>query len=257
MPGWRTPVTAGLQLSDGELMYPILFEIGTIEIQSYYVLWSIALVSAMLWTNRRTDKSDLPVREVSSVISYAFIGMIFGARFFEYVSNWRMYYENPSYFLDLDRGGISEVGAIIAAITVAFIMCKVKKISFWKLSDIVSPAVPLTMAIGRWGCYLNGCCGGISGHPTQLYYSLSAVIILSIMLMVENYNRRTGTVFKYGIVTPVGLGLYSAARALLIDQYRSEIGTAGMVMSNRILVTCAVISLIWVIVSIRNKRTFQ
>jgi phosphatidylglycerol:prolipoprotein diacylglycerol transferase len=234
-------------------VYPILFKIGIIEIPSYYVFWSVALITAMLWTNKRTDRSDLPVREVSSIISFAFVGMIIGARCFEYISNWDLYYRNPEFFLDINRGGISEVGATIAAIIVAFTMCRVKKISFWKLSEIVSPAALLTIAIGRLGCYLNGCCGGIDEHPTQLYYSLSAALIFSIVLTIENYSKRNGIAFKYGIVAPVGVGLYSILR-LFIDQYRLEANTAGIIMSDRVLVVCAMVSLVWFFVSLKNRE---
>lgn len=229
-------------------MYPVLFKIGFFEIESYYVLWSIALITAMLWTNKRIDRSDLPVKEASSVISYAFIGMILGARFFEYFANWRLYYENPSFFLDINRGGISEVGAVLAAIIVAFIACKVKRVSFWGLSEIVAPAGLLSIAIGRWGCFLNGCCGGIDGHPTQLYYSLSAAFILSIALTIENYIKRNGIVFKYGIVSPISVGLYSALR-LLIDKYRLEVNTQGIIMSDNVLIVSALVSILWVMVS--------
>ena len=230
-------------------MYPILFKIGFIEIQSYYVFWSIALIIAMLWTNKRTDRSDLPVKEVSFVISLAFIGMILGARFFEYFANWESYYNNPEYFLDINRGGISEVGATISAMIVAFIMCKVKKISFWRLSDIVSPAALLTIAIGRWGCYLNGCCVGIDGIPVQLYYSFSSALILVIVLAIENYNRRKGIIFEYGIVSPIAVGLYSMSR-VFIDVYRLEANTQGIIMSGKVLIVCASMSLVWLIVSL-------
>ena len=234
-------------------MYPILFKIGSLEIQSYYVFWSIALVVAMLWTNRRTDRSDLPVREVSFVISWAFIGMIFGARFFEYIANWELYYNNPEYFLDINRGGISEVGAAVSAMIVAFIMCRVKKISFWRLSDIVSPAALLTIAIGRWGCYLNGCCAGIDGAPVQLYYSFSSALILVIVLAIEKYNRKKGIVFRYGIVSPVAVGLYSITR-VFIDLFRVEVDTQGIIMSDRVLMICAAMSLVWFVVSIKKGR---
>jgi len=232
-------------------MYPILFKIGSLEIQSYYVLWSVALITAMLWTNKRTDRTDMPVREVASVISYAFIGMIFGARCFEYILNWQLYYDNPELFLDINRGGISEVGAASGAIITAFIMCKVKNISFWKLSEAVAPAGLLTIAIGRWGCYLNGCCRGISGHPTQLYYSFSAALILSIVLTVEKYEKRNGISFKYGIVTPIAIFLYSVSR-LLIDQYRAEANSPGIIMSDRVLIVSAVVSLVWILVSLKK-----
>jgi len=234
-------------------MYPVLFEVWGINVHSYYVFWSIALIVAMLWTNKRTDRSDLPAREVSSVISYAFIGMLLGARFFEYFANWRLYFENPEFFLDINRGGISEVGATVAAIIVAFIMCKVKKISFWKLSDIVSPAALLTIAIGRWGCFLNGCCGGVGGHHVQLYYSFTAAIILAVVLAIENYNRRNGIVFKYGIISPVAVGLYAIIR-IFIDQYRFEADTEGIVLSGKVLIILAILSLAWFTVSIKNRE---
>ena len=232
-------------------MYPILFEIGGIAIQTYYVFWGIAFIIAMLWTNKRIDRSDLPAKEVSSVITYAFIGMIIGARTFDYIANWRLYYENPAFFLDFGRGGISEVGAVIAAVIVAFIMCKVKKISFWKLSEIVSPVVLLVMAIGRWGCFLNGCCGGLDGHRTQLYYSFSAAIILSMLLIIESYNRRNGIIFKYGIISPIGVGLYSVAR-IFIDQYRLEANAEGLILANLVLIVCTVLSLVWFAVTIKR-----
>jgi len=234
-------------------MYPILLKIGYIEIQSYYVLWGIALIIAMLWANKRIDISGLPVNEASSVVTGSFIGMILGASCLKYFTDWRLYYENPVYLLDINRGGISEVGAIVAAIIVAFIICKVKKISFCKFSEVTSPAVLLAMALGRWGCYLNGCCEGIKGHPTQLYYSFTAAIILSIVLMLENYNRRNGIIYKYGIVSPIGLGLYSTAR-ILIDPYRLEAATEGIILTDRIFIVCAVISLVWLIVSIMTTK---
>jgi len=234
-------------------MYPVLYKIGNIEIQSYYVLWSIALIIAMLWTNRRTDSSGLPAKEVSSVITFSFFGMLLGARFFEIISNWQLYYRNPELFFDINRGGISEVGAVVAAVIVAFVMCRIKNISFWKFSDTVSPAALITIAIGRWGCYLNGCCGG-AGHYTQLYYSFSAVIVLSIVFMIENYNNRNGIVFKYGITSPIGVGIYSMSR-ILIDRFRLEANTNELIMSNRVLIICAVLSLLWIIFSIKNKSS--
>ena len=231
-------------------------------------------------------------------MSGSFIGMIFGSSCLKYFTDWQLYYENPAFLLDINRGGISEVGAIVTAIIVAIIMCKVKRISFFRFSEITSPAVLLTMAIGRWGCYMNGCCHGITGHPTQLYYSFSATIILSIVLMIENYNRRTGIIrytelqsnvgeaafaprsegvdgptsrkgsknneayvlnatwYRYGVVSPIGLGLYSIAR-IIIDPYRAEADTKGIILSDRIFIVCAGISLLWIIISIIAGRRHQ
>jgi phosphatidylglycerol:prolipoprotein diacylglycerol transferase len=49
--------------------------------------------------------------------------------------------------------------------------------SFWLLADLIAPSLILGQAIGRIGCFLNGCCFGIpmkpflcmNRHPTQIY----------------------------------------------------------------------------------------
>lgn len=232
-------------------MYPVLFEIGGIGVQSYYVIWSAALCVAMLWTNKRIDKSGLPVEESTSVITWSFAAMLLGARVFEYFAEWRAYFDNPRLFLDLERGGLSEIGAIAGAVIAAILLCRKKNISFWRFSDTVSPAILLTIAIGRWGCYLNGCCGG-HGHPVQLYYSFSAAGILALVLFIENRVRHSGVLFKYSVLSPIGLGVYSCSR-LLIDPLRFDAATRGLIVTHYLLIACAVISFVWFVISYVKK----
>ena len=79
-----------------------------------------------------------------------------------------------------------------------------------KLLDALSPAAALGYAIGRIGCYLNGCCYGITlfgfVQPTQLYSSIAGLMILSILAYYYGKKKYDGHIFL------LALFLYSIYR---------------------------------------------
>lgn len=67
-----------------------------------------------------------------------------------------------------------------------------------KTGDTYALPLALALAVGRWGCYFNGCCGGvptrwpwgvdfgdgIRRHPTQIYESLFHLSMAAILLEI-------------------------------------------------------------------------
>ena len=162
----------------------------------------------------------------------AFLCMLFGARSPEYFAHWKEYLNDPKLFLDLNRGGLYEFGAVAGAFLSALVMCMFsRKISFLKLCDTAVIPAFLAIAVGRWGCFLNGCClglesdafcavhfpqdrAGVFRHPVQLYYSLISAVIILILLWAERKiiplqkkSRR-----YYSVIAPLGIILYALMR---------------------------------------------
>ena len=243
-------------------MYPVLFKIGSIPVETYYLFWVAALSLAMSWSVRRFPLYDVDDDEGRRVIGWAFLGMIVGARAFEYVWNFGVYWRDPSLILDLNRGGLSEVGAFSGAFLVAFFLCmRNPKLSLARLCDVVSPPAVLTMAVGRWGCFFAGCCVGVEStasvalhfpydapgilrHSTQIYYSFFAAAILSILLAVEKATVRRGRVPRGSLVAPLGLLLYSAMR-LSIDPLRAESNSEGLGLSHSVILVTMPLEAFW------------
>ena len=78
-----------------------------------------------------------------------------------------------------------------------------------KALDSVAVALPLGHAIGRVGCFVNGCCPGRPRHPVQLYESggLLAISLVCFVLLkqVERCRLTSGTsfcayLFLYGLL---------------------------------------------------------
>ena len=213
-------------------MYPTLLQLGSVRIDTYSVVWFIALSLAILWSIRRLSLYGLDEDDSRRIMAVSFLFMLLGARAYEYIAHWREYMNNPSLFLDLNRGGLHEFGAVMGAFLSALVMCLFsRKVSFLKLCDVAVIPAMLSIAIGRWGCFLNGCCvgvvsnsfwavhfprdrAGVFRHPSQIHYSLIAAVIVVILLWAE---RRALPLQKdkpkhYSVIAPLGLILYALMR---------------------------------------------
>ena len=253
-------------------MYPTLFTIGSIRIDTYSVVWFMALSLAILWSIRRLSLYNLDEDEARRVMAISFLCMLLGARSPEYFVNWRDYFADPSLLLDMNRGNLYEFGAISGAFVSSFVLCGFSKgkVSFLKLCDVsVIPAF-LAIAVGRWGCFLNGCCvgsvtdfclavhfpadrAGVLRHPVQVYYSLTAGAIILILLWAERkilpFQRKHQR--YYSVLTPLGIILYAAMRfAVALVRYNSFSWQSAHSWTYRALTLALPLACVWMTYSL-------
>jgi phosphatidylglycerol:prolipoprotein diacylglycerol transferase len=107
------------------------------------------------------------------------------------------------------------LGGVITALIVTSIYVQRKKLAVLKIVDVVSPSLALGIAIGRIGCFLNGCCfgkachlpwaisfppgsiahyivGNQAVHPSQLYESFYSLLIFFTILFLEKRKKFFG-----------------------------------------------------------------
>lgn len=132
--------------------------------------------------------------------------------FLIYPSQW----QGIGAFFQIWNGGLSFHGAFIGAVSVIAYFCWSRKISFFRLADIIVPGALAGYAIGRIGCLLNGCCYGhvcelpwavqfsMEGnralltppsHPAQAYSTLLSLFLFAIlwkMRLNPRWNRFPG-----------------------------------------------------------------
>lgn len=111
--------------------------------------------------------------------------------------------------------GLIYYGGLIAATLATLVFLRIYRLNTPKFLDILAPSVALGEAITRIGCFLNGCCfgrptdsifgvvfpdmcaagscyPGIAVHPTQLYSSVAALVVMALILLLERYKRFNG-----------------------------------------------------------------
>lgn len=108
-----------------------------------------------------------------SLAGWTIVCGILGARLFYVVEYfWEtMYAVDPVWgtfdfpgtllnIVNIAKGGLVVYGSIIAGTLTAVLFMLYHKLPVWKTLDLIVPSLMLGMAIGRIGCYLNGCCFG-------------------------------------------------------------------------------------------------
>jgi phosphatidylglycerol---prolipoprotein diacylglyceryl transferase len=233
-------------------MRPTLFNIGPVPIRSFGVMvligFILALWYAMTMARKRMERlgqkaGDPGVITPDHVFDMSLVALfvsIIGARILYIVMDLHEFRGSWTDFFKIWTGGISVHGAIVSGALFLWWYCRRHKLSFLQFGDITAPAFAIGYAVGRLGCFLNGCCYGHAcdlpwavqfvkdgsgaltppSHPTQIYATLMSAVIFFIL------HRRLTRPHKDGEVFVGYLALYCVYR--FIDEHFRKGATADI-----------------------------
>ncbi len=248
-------------------MRQILFTIPGlgVPIFGYGVMLFVAFLASMNIAAWKAKQEKLDPETVYDMAFWVFIGGLVGARAFYVAQYWGT---NIKTFWDLFKiweGGIVLYGSIIGGALSFFFYRWLRPFPIRPMMDAIAPAIAIGVAIGRIGCFLNGCCWGdacslpwavqfprnsgpwrsevargliapsaehsLSLHPTQLYSTLDGLILLALLLAYYPLRKRDGEVIALLMVT------YPVTR-FLVEHLRNDEGIffLGMTVSQTISV---------------------
>ena len=141
-------------------MHPIIVEIGPVTIYSYGVVVAVGFITAAWLAARQAASEGLSPEGILDIALVCIISGIIGARLLHVLLNLPYYMHSPAEILMLNRGGLAFQGGFFAAIAAGVLYAKRAGLSFLRAADIMAPYIALGQAIGRIGCFLNGCCYG-------------------------------------------------------------------------------------------------
>lgn len=138
---------------------PILISIGPLAIR-WYALSYIVGFMLFLWLGRRriAQGNTLFTREMlDDFLTWGILGVIIGGRL-GYVLFYKFstYIDHPLDIFKVWEGGMSFHGGFLGVLAAMWLFSRKHKISFLKTMDFVAPLVPLGLASGRIGNFING-----------------------------------------------------------------------------------------------------
>ena len=207
-------------------MYPELCRLGPLAIHTY----GVALAAAFLLTltlARQALRHDLkglvPMDEpaLADWAVWAMSGGILGGRAFYVALNWDVYAAHPLEIFALWHGGLVWYGGLAGGVIATWGYLTRRGLGFRRGVDQVIPCVVLGHAVGRLGCFANGCCAGIPTRawwgvqfpgtvervvPTQVLESASLVVLFLVLRALQRpaVLRAPGRLFGIYLV---GYGL--------------------------------------------------
>lgn len=133
------------------------FNIGDklFSIKWYGVIIAFGFTLAALFGGRIAYTWRINLSKMVDVLIYGTFGGIIGARAYYVIFQWDYYSQNPAEIFQIWNGGLAIYGGIIGGILAAFITCKLEKLNFYNLLDMVGMSLLIGQGIGRWGNYAN------------------------------------------------------------------------------------------------------
>jgi phosphatidylglycerol---prolipoprotein diacylglyceryl transferase len=217
-------------------MYPILLHIyGPFNIYSFSIMLGLGLLALLTLAGRRVAQLGIAQTDtfINGFVESALAGII-GGRILHILREWHQY-TSFTEMVSIWHGGLSILGAILAALFYALWYTKRSRMPLLPALDAVALYAPLAHAIARLGCFLAGCCYGkptalwwaitytnpevvaplhVQLHPTQLYSSLFFLaIFLFIRFVAYRWCTKSGEiVLMYLMCTSLERGLIDFLR---------------------------------------------
>jgi len=201
-------------------MQPVLLRLGPLTVHAYGFFMALGFALGALVFVLRGRRRDLPANRLIDLVIVAIVGGIGGGRLFYVLTHWSQFSQRPWLAFwpvgsdgTIGLQGMVFYGGLIVAVPLIAWLVRRWQLSPLRTLDALAPAIALGTAVGRFGCFFNGCCfgrptacawgmvfppGSLAGetfpgtpiHPTQLYMVLDNLVIFGLLLLIERFGRK-------------------------------------------------------------------
>lgn len=196
---------------------PIAFSVGPISVHWYGILYGVSLLLGV-WILTQLNKKRPVLKGSNQIFDLAIwvflLGVIIGGRLgYILFYNLPYYLNNPAKALAIWEGGMSFHGGLLASLFVGYFYCKKHRINYLALADLAAIPAALAQGIGRIGNFINAELvgrpvqskawnflgvdfgDGVLRFPSQLFQSLSLLILFLILLFLFTRTSKKGMIF--------------------------------------------------------------
>jgi phosphatidylglycerol---prolipoprotein diacylglyceryl transferase len=254
---------------------PIALSLGPLSIRWYGLMYMVAffqfwwLGKQRIQTHPQFSQTGWKVQQLDDLLFYGVLGVVLGGRlgqvlFYEPA----FYFTHPLEIFAVWKGGMSFHGGFLGVLVAIWLYAHKTHRNLIDIADFIAPLVPLGLAAGRIGNFINGELWGrvcdqnlpwamifpqvdnLPRHPSQLYQaSLEGLLLFVVLWMFSSKIRPRGAVsgaflIGYGSLRFLAEffrapddGIFGLSEVISMGQWLSLpmilIGTAMLVWANR------------------------
>jgi phosphatidylglycerol:prolipoprotein diacylglycerol transferase len=180
---------------------PIAFHLGVLKIHWYGLMYLLSFILGWFLMQYRARKLHLgwSSDQIIDLIFYIAIGVIIGGRL-----GYMLFYDLPNFirapwiFIKIWQGGMSFHGGLLGVILMVWLWGRKQRRHFFDITDFIAPIIPVGLAAGRIGNFLQGelwgkvtnvpwamiypQAGPLPRHPSEIYEFLLEGVLLFVIL---------------------------------------------------------------------------
>jgi len=194
---------------------PVAIHLGPLAIRWYGLMYLVGFALVLIvgrYAIRTRPHSTLDSRGLDDLLFYGILGVIAGGRL-GYVLFYKLseYLAHPLKVFAVWEGGMSFHGGLLGVIVAVWLYARRRGIPWLAATDFIAPLVPLGLAAGRLGNFINAELWGratdlpwamvfpnvdrVARHPSQLYeFALEGVVLFVLLWVYAAKPRPTGAV---------------------------------------------------------------
>lgn len=179
----------------------------------YSIFNCIGYLAAAVIFYKEAKRKQFSLEKLLYILLGALLGGLIGSRLGSALFVYPEYYSKHMFDLLIPQvGGKTLVGGLIGGYLGAVIAKKIMKYTR-STGDLFAPGIALGIAFGRIGCFLNGCCYGVSTdlpwgvvykeitrHPTQIYESFFCLFLFIYLWKIRKKIHKEGELFKLFLI---------------------------------------------------------
>lgn len=208
-------------------MFPIL-QLGPLAIQlpGLFILASVWVAISII--EKEAPRHNLSTSNLSNLILMGLVAGVVGARLWYAVRFIDIYIENPLSLFSLNPSTLASEEGVLTGLLAAWIYGQRRGLPFWPTLDALAPGLAVFgIALGLSHLSSGDAFGAPSSvpwaielwgehrHPSQIYETLLAVVILFFLWRAREWNTFPGFTFLSWVVM-------TAAARLFLEAFRGE-----------------------------------
>jgi phosphatidylglycerol:prolipoprotein diacylglycerol transferase len=188
---------------------PVVFSFGPLAVRWYGLMYLLAFGAFWGLGTRRIASGLAPVsrEQLDDLLFGGIVGVILGGRL-GYVLFYKAgyYFSHPLEIFAIWQGGMSFHGGFLGVLAAMAFVAYRQKVNWWDLMDFIAPLVPIGLATGRLGNFINGelwgrvtdvswgmvfrGAGPLPRHPSQLYQmALEGIALFALLWWFSSRPR--------------------------------------------------------------------
>jgi len=249
---------------------PVFLALGPIKLRWYGLMYLIGFLCAWGLAHYRNNRTTKWSKEtLNDLIFYGFLGAVLGGRV-----GYILFYQTSDFLMEplmlfrVWEGGMSFHGGLLGGILAVWLMSRKMNEPFLKVTDFIAPLIPLGLAAGRLGNFINGelwgratnvswgmvfqGAGNFARHPSQLYECLLEGIVLFILLWWYSAKPRPMMAVSGLFLLGYGVARFSVEFFREPDRHLGFIALDWMTMGHLLTLPMIIIGMVLMVFAYRR-----